>query len=63
MKVKVDLKRDDAPKADKEGMTKCRELGAYYEKRADKTGKKFAESRKRFDYEGIKKSYEECMGI
>lgn len=63
LKVKVDLKRNDAPKADKEGMTKCGELGVYYERKADEVGKRFAKSRKRFDYEGMKKSYEECIGI
>lgn len=63
LKVKLDLERSDAPKADKEGLTECKELGEYYERKADEMGRKFAGSRKRFDYEGLKRSYGECMGI
>jgi len=62
LKVKLDLGRKDAPKADKEG-SRCKELADYYERKADEVGRKFAKSRKRFDYEGLKRSYEECMGI
>ena len=63
LKVKLDLERSDAPKADEAGMTGCRELGEYYERKADEVGRKFAGSRKRFNYEGLKRSYGECMGI
>lgn len=63
LKVKVNLGRSDTPRADKEGLTKCGELGTYYERKADEVGTKFAKSRKMFDYEGLKKSYEECIGI
>ena len=59
----VNLGRSDTPRADKEGLTKCGELGTYYERKADEVGTKFAKSRKMFDYEGLKKSYEECIGI
>lgn len=39
----------------------CLEAAEYFEKQADALGGRMAQARKRFDYAGVKRTYEECL--
>lgn len=45
------------------GKTDCAAISAYFEKRADEYGMKFAQARKKYDYALTKQIYWECAGL
>lgn len=45
------------------GKTDCPDVSAYFEKRADDYGMKFAQARAKYDYRLVKNTYRECAGL
>lgn len=45
------------------GKTDCMDISAYFEKRADEYGMKFARARAKYDYPLTKKTHWECAGL
>lgn len=58
--VKTNLAVEAVP-ANSGGECDCLLLAAYFEREADKLGAQMEESRKKFDYMALKRSYEECL--
>lgn len=61
--VVFDKEEESLPKKDKNGKYSSLALAAYFEERADKMGSLFANSRKQFDYNKMKRTYQECAGL
>lgn len=58
--VAIDIEKEEFPKMNEEGKVDVGLAAEYVEARADDLGKKFAQSRARFDYTPLKETYGIC---
>ncbi len=54
-------KTEEAVSGDEKRRYSCQAVSAYFERKADETGRKMDRARKRFDYGELKRSYGECL--